>query len=164
MEENTTPTQVESSAFAPGRRLRPRRGRHPVFLALSLVATGSLLYFGLTSPPPSISVESYERIAEGLTEGEVHRIVGARPGGYGTSVDPHTCLVAEWAETERHVRWGNRFGILSVGFGRDGRVSSKRLEYNPNATPEWPELWSWWRRQMNRSTPTPEPSFVFISY
>lgn len=162
MEENAT--RVESSAFAYARRFRPRRGRYPVFLAQSLVATDSLLYLGLTSPPPSISVESYERIAEGSTEGEVHRIVGARPGGYGTCVDPHACLVSEWAETERYVRWGNRFGILSVGFGRDGRVSSKRLEYNLNETPERPELWSWWRRQMNRSTPTPEPMFMFFSF
>jgi hypothetical protein len=164
MDEKRMATGVERQAFALVRRLRRRRLRDWLLLAVPVLAALTIAYLHLTSPPPAISRQSYERIIVGMSEREVKEIIRARPGGYERFWGPGESLKHEWNEAGRWIRWGNRYGILAVGYDADGRVCAKRLEYHPRLTPEQPELWPWWRRLVNRSVPEREPHVIYISF
>ena len=146
------------------RRLKRWRKRDFIFYWGPLLAVCFVTYLRLTAPRPSISRDIYERVAAGMTEREVERIVGTRPGGYEMFSGSGKQLSREWADPERVAHWGNRYGILSVGYSLDRRVCSKQLEYHPYSVPEHPELWPWWKRLVNRSIPEREPARFYISF
>jgi hypothetical protein len=132
------------------------------------VAAAALLYLHQTAPPPAISLANYGRITAGWSEREVKRIIGARPGYYGECVYFYRggCLAGgesvgqEWAPAQRWSAWGDAYGILGVGYGAEGQVSCKHLEYRPSIRPARPDLWPWWRRLFDRSVPKDQPAFI----
>jgi hypothetical protein len=130
----------------------------PVLLGLGVA------YLHFTSPPPAISLDTYEQITLGMTQAQVEQLVLARPGGYGPFWGPGETLREGTAEPARWVQWGSSDGLLSVGFGEAGQSCAKRLEYHPQATPSHPERWSAWRRLVVRSVPTTEPSAIYSPF
>jgi hypothetical protein len=153
--------QVELALFR-GRK-RWKTGEWVLYW-IPLLAAGVVAYLHFTAPPPSISRDNYERVEAGMTEREVERIIGTRPGGYEVFYGPGDRLSQEWADPEGVVRWGNGYGILSVGYNAEGRVCTKQLEYNSHSVPEHPELWPWWKRLFNRSVPERKPDIVYSPF
>src|SRR5579859_7608868 len=97
MDEISKASGVDRHAFSPQRHFRRLRSWEWAALVLvPVLATLSLGYLHLTSPPPCISRSSYERITAGMTERDVHRIIRARPGGYHYFVNEGELLVQEW--------------------------------------------------------------------
>ncbi len=164
MDEKSVAAGPNRYKLALFRRLKRQRTRGWVVYCVLVLITLSLAYLHFTSPPPLISRENYERIREGMPEGEIERMVGARPGGYEWFWGPGAQLSQEWAAPQRWSRWGNSYGILSVGYNAKGQVCCKRLEYNSRSVPERPELWSWWKRLVHRSVPWSEPAAIYSPF
>ncbi|MDB5306219.1 MAG: hypothetical protein JWO38_421 [Gemmataceae bacterium] len=116
-----------------------------------------LVYLCRAAPPPALSQATYDRIHPGMTAQEVERVVGTRPGGYDWFLAPGEHLQEVWGTPVRAAGWGNRDGILTVGYDAEGRVCLKALEYHPAAAPEPPARGNWWARLRNRSVPHPHP-------
>lgn len=101
-----------------------------------------------------------------MSERAVEGIIRARPGIYGwLKRSDHEQIKLEGSRyaPARWARWGNRKGVLSVGYDTDGRVCYKELTYDPLIAPVWPELWPWWRRLLDRSVPEVPSSFCWNS-
>ena len=132
--------------------MKQRRLRDWVIYSPLLAASVVLLFLCLTDPPPAISKATYDRIQMGMTERAVWDVVGTRPGGYDLFLAPGE-LVSQLRGASTHGNeWGNRDGLLSVGYDADGRVCAKGLEYHPSATPSTYPV-GWWGRLRSRSVP-----------
>ena len=163
MEEVRNEPHATGEAFAAFHRLRHWRTRH--WLLFTVPVFGSLIvaYLHFTSPPPNLSVESYERIREGMTEAEVEDIIGARPGGYGLFWGPGELRKEEWGTPVRAIRWTDEFGYLTVGLDVNGRVCKKVYEFAPQRPSAPRPRGSWWEELSWRSIPR-EPGVCYISF
>jgi hypothetical protein len=132
--------------------------------AAPVLAAFGVAYLHFTSPPPAISLASYERIAPGMTEAEVEQVIRARPGGYGPFWGPGETARWQSGAAARSVSWGSPDGILSVGYDAGGRVCGKWLEYDPQAEPSHPERWPVWRRLVERSVPSRQPTAIYSPF
>jgi hypothetical protein len=164
MDEKPVAAVVNRHTLALCRRRQRWRVRDWIVYGVLILTTLVLAYLHVAAPPPSISCDSYELITAGMTEREVERIVGTRPGGYGEFSGPDAELSQKWSAPLRWSDWGNDYGILSVGYDADGRVCYKSLEYHPRSVPEHPELWPWWKRLAHRSIPSPQPYAIYIHF
>jgi hypothetical protein len=161
MDETIFSKELDLTALLVLHRFRRMRLRDKTLFLIPIIVALGLAYLRFTSPPPSISISGYGKILGGMSEPEAEAIVSARPGGYVCFSGPGKMLAEDWGIAIRWSRWGNRYGVLSIGFDADDRVCAKRLEYDPTRVPEQPELWPWWKRMVNRSRPETEP-IVFI--
>lgn len=154
------PHSMDGTTIAMLRSWRRWRPRERTIHALIIVSATILLCLHVSAPPPSISRYIYERISVGMTERTVEKIIGTRPGGYEDYCWPTDRLQREWSNAERWSRWGDKYGVLAVGFDPEGRVCSKRLEYDDNKVPRRPDLWPWWKRLVNRTIPSSNPGII----
>lgn len=166
--------------------LRFRRPRLPDFAYYSL-ALVTLLVFGfmiLTSELPAISPETFDQIEIGMKEHEVMRIVRASPGWYrGDNNEPAyidgryyyradgmgayeplatTVYKGSVLQRKKHYTWASNDGRLIVEFDQNGAVSFVSLEYPPGRTLSHPEQWQWWKRLLNRETPSRRPAYFYF--
>ncbi|MCE9568113.1 MAG: hypothetical protein K8U57_39425 [Planctomycetes bacterium] len=154
-----TPNELVPSDVSP--HWRRWRGRDWFLAAIPVLLAFGVAYLHFSSPPPAISLDTYKQITLGMTQTDVEQVVLARPGGYGAFWGPGETLREGEVEPAWWVRWGSGYGLLYVGFGTDGRVCAKRLEYHLHATPSHPEKWSVWRRLVERSVPEREPWAIY---
>jgi hypothetical protein len=161
-DENPIGRAVNTVAMV--RALKRRRARDWILFNALLFTVVVFGYLRLTSPPPAISPETYERIALGMTADEVHDIVRARPGGYGLTWNPHRKMEQKSDRPEiREDRWGSPDGLLAVGYDVDCRVCRKSLSYSANEPQSHPEHWSWWKRLWNRTIPESGPMVIYTN-
>jgi hypothetical protein len=164
MDRKPNPVRNVRAALAFVRWVRRWRRRDWIFYNLGLAVAVTIGYLHVTSPPPAVSVESYDRIELGMTAAEVHRIVRARPGGYGYFWAPGESLSAGDGPVEHHDEWGCGYGVLEVGYDASGRVSRKGLDYLPRETAPHPETWPWWRRLYDRSVPAAKTPRIYSPF
>jgi hypothetical protein len=157
----------DPDSIKPLRQLQRSRVRVGVFIVAVTLAAAAVGYLHLTSPPPAISAETFDRITLGMSEREVDRMVHARPGFYAGY---RGYFYALWYEHPvlakstvggpgaRTAEWGSRDGLLTVYFDDAGRVCGKRLVRLPDLEPSRPAEWSWWRRLGRREWPDPAPT------
>jgi hypothetical protein len=159
----TTRRGPDAGTFAFVRAIRRWRWWEWAVFNLALVAVVAVGYLHISSPPPAISVESYDRITMGMTWREVHDVVRAKPGGYGQYWGSDIHLADGTGEPARWDRWGAPYGLLEVGYDADGRVCRKWLWHSGRGDEPHPETWPWWRRQLERTIPG-EPSAAFSPF
>jgi hypothetical protein len=153
-----------AGTFAFVRAVRRWRWWQWALFNLGLLTVVFAAYLHFSSPPPAISVESYERIRIGMTWREVHDIVRARPGGYGLYWAGRPPIESGNGKPVREDRWGAAYGVLEVGYDADGRVCRKVLYHPLSEVVPHPENWPWWRRLTNRSVPDASPAIVFSPF
>lgn len=185
MYDELNPPRMHQETFARFRHRQGQwRGHRRMLHWVPMLIASVVLYLHITAPPPSISRYNYKRIEEGMTEREVERIIGTRPGEYESSEhsgrelewigggEPRCCessghsgryLEQFWSYPVLAVQWSNHYGRLCIGYGMDGRVSYKSLKYDPSVIPEQPELWPSWKRLLVRSVPVKGSVVLFFS-
>jgi hypothetical protein len=165
MDEIQSPGHDHRTAFAVVRAIKRWRLRDWLLVNLLLALALGFWYLRVSSPPPAISIETYERIEMGMTWREVHDVVRAMPGGYGAVMNPdyHQQAASDHAPV-RFDYWGSGDGILTVGYDEEGRVCNKSIMYPDPEELSHPENWSWWKRQRNRRIPDSRSSIFYTHF
>jgi hypothetical protein len=164
MDEMQNQVRDRRTAFAVVRAIKRWRIRDWLIVNLLLALALGFWYLRISSPPPAISIETYEQIEMGMTWRDVHGIVKAMPGGYGAVWYPSQEI--REASVQRPIRfdeWWSGDGILTVGYDPDGLVCEKKISQDNFRQPSHPENWSWWKRQVNRQVPEKHRIYFFIS-
>jgi hypothetical protein len=165
MDENQSDGRDRRTAFAVVRAIKRWRLRDWLLVNLLLALALGFWYLRISSPPPAISTQTYEQIEMGMTWREVHDIVRAMPGGYGSVWNPHDEIHAISTEpAARFDEWWSADGILTIGYDADGRVCEKKIIQANYPEPSHPEHWSWWKRQMHRQIPGSQKQFFFSPF
>jgi hypothetical protein len=154
----------DAGTFAFVRAVRPWRWWEWALFNLGILTAVLVGYLHISSPPPAISVESYDRIQMGMNWREVHDIVRAKPGGYGLYWGSDNHSEVGTRDPVRWDKWGAHYGVLEVGYDADGLVCRKVLWHAPIRNVPHPETWSWWVRQAERTVPTAETPIVFSPF
>jgi hypothetical protein len=165
MDEGISNNRDRQAALLMFKKIKRWRVRDWVLVNLAITIVLGFCFLRISSPPPAISSETYDRIEMGMAWQDVHGIVRAMPGGYGAIFDPRQ--VKHNVSTKpalRYDRWWSADGILDVGYDADGMVCEKKLTLSDIDPPTHPERWTWSKRQRNRQIPGSKLSIFFIHF